>query len=360
MQQISHVSGNINGAAFTGEATGTYDAATHVSQTHIDFTGFPLNYTPLLCRSCHLVEPDGDENYIAAAGGNYDLDETVDYIAGAAGQVHTTASVRAVSPSSAEAFSTFNGTYQGPTDVASIPEHRETFTPIDRGLLHITGYRKVMLVSGGSVETNWYGTLSVILPPDAPWNPYSFRIDYQWQSWNWQPGQPFSQLDKTFTLAATKQMMGSINPATAQDVPAVKALYDGWQSRYLSAQGIDPASVPVWEEATFHQLLSSASHLLLVASVNNNLAGFALASVETAPDDFLLPPYGDFLFLLVEPAYYGFGIESRLYMGVMDWLKQQNVKALRTTVAAGDIVQQTLWRSLKTVPVAERLHRALG
>lgn len=228
VNQTTHISGFINEASFTGEGYGTIDTSTNTSTTHVEFSGFPSTFTPVLCRSwkCKAHPPavdpiDARANFIKALGANYDMDEIVRYIGGASGEVHTTGQTRRTSathgmsrnavttgpsptPYDSEIVGTFIGTYDGPVDAASVPVHWEQFTPTaTRGVLSTYGYREVLMASGATVATEWSGTLTMILQESDIWDPFEFRQDYSWQSFEWNYGSPTSILNKQFILSVS-------------------------------------------------------------------------------------------------------------------------------------------------------------
>ncbi len=356
---ITHINGNINGRSFTGEGKGSFDTDTSVSEGRIVFLKFPNNYMPLLCRSWRCkhhpcVPPKNNPQLKLFPRRNYDLDETVIYISGASGKIHTTGKVREIFPETTEAFSEFNGWYNGPLDVATIPIHRETFTPIESGIYHICGYRMVEIKNKTTVETQWYGKLILHLQEGDEWNPLAFTQEYQLKSWNWKWSETESILDKVVEVSKLVEEMVTSHPVNAEEVSIAYELYRKIEEYKLSQIGLTADQVPIFTLESFQSFLENNKMLVLGAWRNNQLVGLGVASLETECDDLLFPPYGDILCLAVNRNYLGLGVESHLFSNLSIWLKEKGCKVIRTTIPSGIYFEELLWESLGVKPVVIR------
>lgn len=356
---ITHIKGAINGRAFTGEGKGSFDPTTAISEGRMVFQNFPGNYLPLLCRSWRCkhhpsVPPKERPQLRLFPRRNYDLDETVIYTGGAAGEIHTTGKVREIAPDTTEAFSEFNGWYNGPLDVAAIPVHRETFTPIEQGGYHITGYRRVEMKDGTSVEVQWYGRLTLLLQEGDQWEPITFTQEYRLISWNWQSGATQSVFDKTLEVSKVLGGLVRFRPVTADELPTAYEIYRKAEAERLSRLGLSAERVPMFTPDTFRAFLENRDILVLGAWHNDRLAGVGVVALETEPDDLLPPPYGDIICLAVAQDHFGLGVESGLFSNLSTWVKERGCRVLRTTILEGVPAERLLWQSLGVKPVAVR------
>ncbi|MHA2635944.1 MAG: N-acetyltransferase family protein, partial [bacterium JZ-2024 1] len=359
---ISHITGTVNGISFTGEGGGTYERTSFISDVRIQFINFPATYTPVLCRSWSCkrhklsVPVDGEDNFLLQLGGNIRLDETILYISGASGEVRTTGVVRMPAENTLESFGDFRGVYQGPTDVIGILEHRESFVPLDPGILHITGYRKAE-VRGGFVEAVWYGLLEATLPSGVPWEPYPFTLTYEWLTWDWNPAGQVYQ--KNLRVTAQKGEQARVRTARAEDMSPTMSLYTEITQAYLDRQGYRPEEIPWMDTDTLKRILESERGLWLVSEVDGKFAGFALATICQQPDDLLKGPYGDIAQIFVSREFSGLGIESILYQRIKEWFLSRSIFQVRSTSYAGDRCSEVLFDSFGFRVVAQRLHRKL-
>lgn len=185
IQITSTIYGNINGAQFLGNHSGTANPSSGTSSSTIQYTAFPLDFTPLACRSwtCkhHLsicMETDGAINLLNFTGGNYDTDETVFYPGG--GQIITTSQVRLVNPNLETCQQTFSGNVQITKEILSLEPFTETLMPDGPGKIIKQGSRRIVFSDNSSIVLTWSGV--ILFVDQSLVFPFAQAIDYNYSN----------------------------------------------------------------------------------------------------------------------------------------------------------------------------------
>ncbi|NLI40270.1 MAG: hypothetical protein GX421_03655 [Caldisericales bacterium] len=185
IQITSTIFGNINGVQFQGNHGGTANTENGTSSSSIQFTAFPLDFTPLACRSwaCkhHLsvcMETGGAINLLNLAGGNYDTEEIVSYPGG--GQITTTSQVRLANPSLETCQQAFNGNIQITKEILLLEPFTEILTPDGPGRAIKEGSRRIVFSDDSSIIITWTGI--VMFVDQSLELPFSQAIDYTYLS----------------------------------------------------------------------------------------------------------------------------------------------------------------------------------
>lgn len=355
-QLSTRISGTVNGVPFSGRGSGTFDTETRLSSNRLVFWNFPGSYSPLLCRSwkCkHHPDRTPPQPYLS---GNYDLDETVVYIEGAEGTILTRGAVRQTGALQSDATSTFDGTFSGPVAIESFPVHRETFTPQADGTYHITGYREAIIPGGNSVKTLWYG---VAIPLGTPSTVVSYRLNYEYLSFNWQWGPQESIYEKTLRVTTELVPPANVRLLQAEDIPASLDIHYSRVRWLASRLRRPPESLPRETRESLERLIGRQDIRMVVVETGGRIVGFALATIEQTNDDLRFAPYGDILYLLVSPDSYGSGYESAMFDDLANWFRQHNVRYIRSTTYPQDPIDKALFKSLGFTTVAERIEKNL-
>jgi len=185
IQITSTIYGNINGVQFQGAHSGTSDPNSGTSSSTIQYTAFPLDFTPLGCRSwtCkhHLsvcMETEGAINLLNFAGGNYDTYETVLYPGG--GQITTTSQVRLVNPNLETCQQTFDGNIQITKEISSLEPFTEILIPNGPGKIAKQGSRKIVFSDNSSIVLIWSGV--ILFVDQSLVFPFAQAIDYNYSN----------------------------------------------------------------------------------------------------------------------------------------------------------------------------------
>jgi len=92
--------------------------------------------------------------------------------------------------------------------------------------------------------------------------------------------------------------------------------------------GLRSAADLAQTRAEFAEALTEADALLLVAELDGQLAGYALAVVETAGDDLLDSPFGTLQYLVVKEAFRGRGIGKALIERACDAMRDRGITVM--------------------------------
>lgn len=174
---MTHLSGKINGCSFTGSGVGCMDRALGRSTGEIELIGFPESFAVPLCKSWHCKHhQNGAEVYRKEA--------TIEYTRGAKGSIFTVGEVRRLGIGASLCFNTFDGSYEGPTEVEKIFPWRVNYKRIRAGVYEMTCVRQ-LIAEGRVVEANWNGKMTVTAGEDIP----DHAIDFSQESfsWEWNP-----------------------------------------------------------------------------------------------------------------------------------------------------------------------------
>ena len=91
--------------------------------------------------------------------GNYTIARTITYPDFPKSKIETNAQVKATRESEWDTNITINGTYDGPSDVASIRDYQATWTSDGKGIRE-TGSAILVLKSGGTLRQVWESTIT--------------------------------------------------------------------------------------------------------------------------------------------------------------------------------------------------------
>lgn len=111
----------------------------------------------------------------------------------------------------------------------------------------------------------------------------------------------------------------------------------------------------------FHyKQLKAKKTLFLVAEVEDEVVGFLIAHVMTAPPHHLTTKVGIIDGMAVTSTFRSQGIGSQLYERILEWFETQNVERIDTSVAAMNPKAQTFWERKGFSPRIIHISNELG
>jgi GNAT superfamily N-acetyltransferase len=150
----------------------------------------------------------------------------------------------------------------------------------------------------------------------------------------------------------------TVRPATTADAPA---LFQAWEHLRAHNAGTDPRIVPapvseIEFAAGLRELLARPNATVIVAEIDDRLAGFIRAGVEPNAPDRLPEQHVGIGYLYVEPSARRQGVGRRLFEAVRQWASsQEGVAHFEMTVLSQDGQAEAFWRSLGFSPFIQRL-----
>lgn len=94
---------------------------------------------------------------------------------------------------------------------------------------------------------------------------------------------------------------------------------------------------------------------VLVADAEGQLVGYIIGMIRENPPVLLPPIYGLVSDICVDPACRQQGIGRRLFEGLQDWFREQELSTVQLNVAHGNPVSQAFWRAVGCEDYMDRL-----
>ena len=159
------LAGTINGTAFTAVTTGSLDPVTGFIDANVVFDTVPNNYSPMNSLSCLVclvccngaAAINGGVSLLELSDWDYSLTRKLHYSTGDSLETSGTVSTDG---DSIIYNATWNGNYNGPIDLTSIPQYHQKMFPGGAGIVPFIGEGIVLRESGDTLGVSWSGQYS--------------------------------------------------------------------------------------------------------------------------------------------------------------------------------------------------------
>ena len=205
------------------------------------------------------------------------------------------------------------------------------------------------------VEAIWFGTLKLYLKEKEKWESVPFRQEYKLKSYKWEWGEKISQYEEVLSISKSLEQVGDIQRLTIKEINDIYSLYIELEKSRLAKLSLSIEKVPIISQKEIERLIKEDIGVIVGAIVEKEIVGLGIATFESGCDDLLKGPYGDIIFIGVKPSFFGFGIESRLFVKLREWLKERNVQNIRSTFYSGLRLEELLLKTLGAYPISTRV-----
>ena len=152
-----------------------------------------------------------------------------------------------------------------------------------------------------------------------------------------------------------------IREAKKADIPGLQELWKEMMDFHKERDTFFTRSEKGHESfATFiSENIKNDDWLVLVATLEENLVGYSLATVAEYPPVFAEPRYGHIIDVAVTQRYRRSGVGQQLLKEVQEWLKKREVNRIELQVSVKNEISQAFWKKMGFLDVLTRMTKRI-
>jgi len=151
--------------------------------------------------------------------------------------------------------------------------------------------------------------------------------------------------------------MINIRPATTKDIPIIAPmgvrcvdLHETFGEVFKNKEDMLPDTIKWFEE-----VISSPKQQLLIAEINNQIAGYIVIRLRKRPEEFVSRVWGFIEDLYVDSNYRTRGVGKELVKESLKWFKEKKITYIDLEVAKKNNIGEKFWSELGFEPYFQQM-----